>query len=94
MVTENLSRRETARKRRTEHEKAYKSVENPWSRFYGVSPDLAPQIGCRSSVVEHLIGNEEVGGSIPPGSTTSTSRRGDLSEIMVMAKLIQLGASV
>lgn len=24
---------------------------------------------CRSSVVEHLIGNEEVGGSIPPGST-------------------------
>ena len=24
---------------------------------------------CRSSVVEHLIGNEEAGGSIPPGST-------------------------
>ena len=25
--------------------------------------------GCRSSGVEHFIGNEEVGGSIPPDST-------------------------
>ena len=47
-------------------------------------------------MVEHFIGNEEVDSSILSGSTTttSTSRRGDLSEIMVMTKLIRLGASV
>ena len=31
--------------------------------------------GCRSSGVEHFIGNEEVGGSIPPGSTISRKFR-------------------
>ena len=30
--------------------------------------------GCRSSVVEHLIGNEEVSGSIPLGSTAYTPK--------------------
>ncbi len=30
----------------------------------------ACRVRCRSSVVEHFIGNEEVGGSIPPGSTS------------------------
>ncbi len=34
----------------------------------------ARRIRCSSSVVEHFIGNEEVGGSIPPCSTSYTSR--------------------
>ncbi len=33
----------------------------------------ARRIRCSSSVVEHFIGNEEVGGSIPPCSTSYTS---------------------
>jgi hypothetical protein len=79
-------------KRRTEHEKAYRSVENAWSPFYGRSLGIVPESSsCRSSVVEHFIGNEEVVGSIPTGSTT---RRGDLAEAMVMAKLIKLGAGI
>lgn len=79
-----LSRRENARKRRTEHEIAYNSVQNPCSPFFNRSC-------CHSSAAEHRIGNAEVVGSIPTGSTTA---RGDLSEIMVMAKLMRLGASV
>jgi PD-(D/E)XK endonuclease len=47
-------------------------------------------------VVEHFIGNEEVVGSIPTGSTTpaKTTDRGAMSEALVAAKLIRLGASI
>jgi hypothetical protein len=94
-VEANLSRRKLARKRRTEHENAYKSVQNPCSPFYGRSPNLAPEspdsTRCHSSVVEHFIGNEEVVGSIP---TDSTTQRGSLCEAMVAAKLMRLGASI
>jgi PD-(D/E)XK endonuclease len=96
VLTGNLSRREAARKRRTEHEIAYKSVQNPCSPFFGRSADLASEIRCRSSVVEHLIGNEEVDGSIPSGSTipTKTTERGSLSEMEVTLRLARMGASV
>lgn len=44
---------------------------------------------------EHLIGSEEVVGSTPTGSTSySRTERGSLSEVMVMTKLMWLGASV
>jgi hypothetical protein len=95
-----LSRREVARNRRTEHEKAYKSVQNPCSPFYGRSheippesaPALAPSIRPVSSVAEHFIGNEKVSGSIPlPGTTC---QRGALSEMEVMIRLARLGASI
>jgi hypothetical protein len=50
---------------------------------------------CPSSVGEHLIGSEEVVGSTPTGSTNySPTERGSLSEVMVMTKLMWLGASV
>jgi hypothetical protein len=48
-------------------------------------------------VVEHFIGNEEVDGSIPSNSTTTrqkTTERGSISEALVAAKLMRLGASV
>jgi hypothetical protein len=94
-LPEKLSRRKSTQKRRTEHENAYKSVENTWSPFYGRSPEIVAesddQIRCRSSVVEHVIGNDEVEGSIPSGSTT---QRGEIAEAMVAAKLLRLGASV
>jgi PD-(D/E)XK endonuclease len=94
-LPEKLSRRKSTQKRRTEHENAYKSVENAWSPFYGRSPGIAPesaiQIRPDSSVAEHPLGKGKVGGSIPlPGTT----RRGDLAEAMVMAKLIKLGAGI
>jgi hypothetical protein len=89
-----LSRRETARKRRTEHDNAYKNVQNPCSPFFGRSVDLAPEIRCRSSVVEHVIGNDEVEGSIPSGSTIKTTARGSLSEIEVALRLARMGAGV
>lgn len=91
-----LSRRETARKRRTEHENSYKSVQNPCSPFFGRSPDLAPSIRPDSSAVEHVIGNDEVSGSIPlPGTIAQkTTERGALSEMEVMVRLARLGASV
>jgi hypothetical protein len=93
------SRREAARKRRTEHEKTYNSVQNPYGPFYGRSTILTPEsptdstqeIGCRSSVVEHPLGKGEVVSSILPGSTT---QRGELAEAMIAAKLIRMGAGV
>jgi PD-(D/E)XK endonuclease len=98
-VSAKTSRREAARKRRTEHEIAYKSVQNPCSPFFGRSPisapespsDSTPEIRCRSSVVEHPLGKGEAVGSIPTGSTT---QRGELAEAMIAAKLIRLGAGV
>ena len=88
-----LSRRETAQIRRTEHEKTYKSVQNPCSPFYGRSPDLAPSIRPVGSVAEHPLGKGKVSGSIPrPG--TKTTERGALSEMEVMVRLARLGASV
>ncbi len=95
-----LSRRKSAQIRRTEHEKTYKSVQNPCSPFYGRSaesaPDLAPSISPASSVVERVIGNDEVSSSILlPGTTTQkTTERGALSEMEVMVRLARLGASV
>ena len=95
-----LSRRKTAQIRRTEHEKAYKSVQNPCSPFYGRSaesaPDLAPSISPASSVVERVIGNDEVSSSIllPGTSHQKTTERGALSEMEVMVRLARLGASV
>jgi hypothetical protein len=88
VVTAKLSRRKNAQKRRTEHENAYKSVENPWT-LYRHSPDISPA----SSVVERVIGNDEVSSSILlPG--TKTTERGAMSEAMVAAKLMRLGASI
>src|SRR5450631_1693264 len=91
-----LSRRKTAQIRRTEHEIAYKSVQNPCSPFYGRSPDLAPSIRPDSSGVEHVIGNDEVSGSRPLLGTIpqKTTERGALSEMEVMVRLARLGASV
>jgi hypothetical protein len=95
-----LSRRKSAQIRRTEPEKTYKSVQNPCSPFYGRSaesaPDLAPSIRPASSVVEHVIGNDEVGSSILPLGTNAqkTTERGALSEMEVMVRLARLGASV
>ena len=95
-----LSRRKSAQIRRTEHEKTYKSVQNPCSPFYGRSaesaPDLAPSIRPVSTVVVRVIGNDEVSGSIPlPGTIPQkTTERGTLSEMEVMVRLARLGASV
>lgn len=100
ILTAKLSRRKSAQIRRTEHEKTYKSVQNPCSPFYGRSaesaPDLAPSISPASSVVERVIGNDEVSSSILlPGTTTQkTTERGALSEMEVMVRLARLGASV
>ena len=81
-------RRETARIGRTKHEKSYKSVQNPCSR--------PASICCPSSVAERVLGKDEVVGSIPTGSTipAKTTDRGAMSEAMVAAKLIRLGASI
>ena len=75
-------------------------MQNPCSPFYGRSaesaPDLAPSISPASSVVERVIGNDEVSSSILlPGTTTQkTTERGALSEMEVMVRLARLGASV
>ena len=55
----------------------------------GRSPDLAPSIRPASSVVEHIIGNDEVGSSILPLGTTTrkTTERGTMSEVLVAAKI-------
>jgi hypothetical protein len=98
-LSAKTSRREAARKRRTEHEKTYKSIQNPYGPLYGRSAVLTPEslsdstqeIGCRSSVVEHPLGKGEAVSSILPGSTT---QRGELAEAMIAAKLIRLGAGV
>lgn len=87
-VTPKLSRRENARKRRTEHEIARQSVQNPCKMF----PESSIEISPVGSVAEHPLGKGKVSGSIPlPGTT---NQRGDLAEIMVTAKLARLGASV
>lgn len=87
VVVGKSSRRKSTGKSRKGGQNRTPSVDNPWT----FSPPSSPESGCHSSVVEHLIGNEEVAGSIPAGSTT---QRGDLSEIMVTIKLMRLGASV
>jgi hypothetical protein len=50
-----------------------KKRTNPFSPFYGRSaesaPGLTPSISPASSVVEHVIGNDEVGSSILPLGT-------------------------
>jgi PD-(D/E)XK nuclease superfamily protein len=100
ILTTKLSRRKTAQIRRTEHENAYKSVQNPCSPFFGRSaesaPDLAPSIRPVSTVAVRVIGNDEVSGSIPlPGTIPQkTTERGALSEMEVMVRLARLGASV
>jgi hypothetical protein len=77
-----------------------KKRTNPCSPFYGRSaesaPDLAPSISPASSVVERVIGNDEVSSSILlPGTTTQkTTERGALSEMEVMVRLARLGAGV
>jgi hypothetical protein len=97
-LPEKLSRRKSTQKRRTEHENAYKSVENAWSPFYGRSPGIAPesaiQIRPDSSVAEHPLGKGKVGGSIPLPGTIKTTQRGLLSEMEVALRLARLGASV
>ena len=98
ILTTKMSRRKTAQIRRTEHENAYKSVQNPCSPFFGRSvesaPDLEPSIRPVSTVVVRVIGNDEVSGSIPlPGTIPQkTTERGAFSEMEVMVRLARLGA--
>ena len=91
VLTRNLSRREAARKRRTEHEIAYKSVQNPCSPFFGRSSEIGPV----SLVGKHPLGKGERVGSIPtPGTTFKTTERGSLSEMEVALRLARMGAGV
>jgi hypothetical protein len=64
--------------------------------FPGISLGFDPSIRPDSSVVERVIGNDEVGGSIPlPGTMPQkTTERCALSEMEVMVRLTRLGASV
>src|SRR5258705_3889689 len=90
-----LSRRQTAQKRRTEHEKAYGLVQNRCIFRLSKLVESSPPISPVSSVVERVIGNDEASGSIPlPGTTPQkTTQRGALSEMEIMVHLTRLGAS-